>query len=101
MAARVARQREALEAAPARPPGGALEHIAAILATRSSNVPAVAEELSAPGSGAGLSATANLTRIAPACIRRPSPTSWSPACASIAADSPIRDLDLQVTRVVP
>ena len=95
-------QRAALEDRLQRGPAGRLDHIAAILATRSSDVPAVAEELNTARVLVG-QARADLTRIAqglyPAAV---ADGSLESGLHSIAADSPVPvDLDLQVTRVVP
>ena len=95
-------QRAALEGRLQRGPAGRLDHIAAVLATESSEVPGSAEGLHAARVLVE-QARADLTRIAqglyPAAI---ADGSLESGLHSIAADSPVPvDLDLQVTRVVP
>ena len=96
-------QRAALEDRLQRGPAGRLDHIAAVLATRSpaTSLPS-AEGLHAARVLVG-QARADLTRIAqglyPAAV---ADGSLESGLHSIAADSPVPvDLDLQVTRVVP
>ena len=95
-------QRAALEDRLQRGPAGRLDHVAAVLATQSSDVTGAAEGLGAARLLVG-QARADLTRIAqglyPAAV---ADGSLESGLHSIAADSPVPvDLDLQVTRVAP
>ena len=95
-------QRAALEDRLQRGPAGRLDHVAAVLATQSSDVTAAAEGLDVAQLLVG-QARADLTRIAqglyPAAV---ADGSLESGLHSIAADSPVPvGLDLQVTRVAP